>query len=72
MRKAKNLMNYELSVDKLVRNTKEDLIELLKVELDRFDEAEEIYGEGEGMNHIGNIESICYTLRNCDYKGSEN
>lgn len=44
---------------------------MMQVEMHRYSEAEEIYGEGEGMNHIGNIERICYTLRNCNYEGSE-
>lgn len=64
-------MSYELSVQNLVRNTKEELVEMIRSELVHFDDAEEIYGPGEGMNHIGNIERICYTLRNCDYEGKE-
>lgn len=62
-------MSYELSARTLINNTKDELIAKISEELEAFKEAEEFYGEGEGSNHIGNIEQICYTLRNCEYKG---
>ena len=64
-------MSYELSVQSLTRNTKEKLVDMITEELEAYRDAEETYGEGEGINHIGNIERICYTLRNCDYEGRE-
>jgi len=64
-------MSYELSVQSLTQNTKEQLVALIKREIEAYDDAEENYGEGEGINHIGNIENICYTLRNCDYRGKD-
>lgn len=65
-------MSYELSVQSLCQNTKEQLIAMITRETEAYHEAEENYGEGEGLNHIGNIERICYTLRNCDYRDSKN
>lgn len=62
-------MSYELSVENLCRKTKTELIEQIGTEMEAYNEAEYNYGEGEGLNHIGNIERICYTIRNCEYKG---
>ncbi len=62
-------MSYELGTQQLIHKTKEELLAQITIELEAYTEAEENYGEGEGSNHIGNIEMICYTLRNCAYKG---
>lgn len=62
-------MSYELSVRSLTQNTKPQLVAMIKREVEAFEEAEENYGEGEGINHIGNIENIAYVLRNCEYRG---
>lgn len=63
-------MSYELRTDGLVRKTKFELIETMKVEVMEYEEAED-GGDGEGHNHLTNLEQIVYTLKNCDYEGKK-
>lgn len=64
-------MSYEYNVETLTRRTRAELVQTIKDEIQAFDDAEENYGEGEGINHIGNIERVAYVLRNCDYEGRQ-